>query len=186
MRVSGRMPHLPFMGARQGRPTGKLGFLALAVGVVVIAVTGCSPTVSADGPTAMELYPEPIDLANARAACLVAKGWGAEVDAENASIHTLVPTGLDEAFQQDDFDCLQEIGVEVGRDLTDEEYATLYRQYSELATCLEDLGYPRAQSPSEQSFRDSYMSDPWVPWLVVPPEQMSVVTEECTLPPPVY
>ena len=168
------------------RPPKKLVVLPFALSMIVVASTGCTASSAPDGPTAMELYPDPIDLANARAACLVAKGWGSEVDEENGSIHTLVPTGMDEDFQQDDFDCLQEVGLEVGRDLTDDEYATLYRQYSELAACLERVGFPPSELPSGQAFRDSYMSDPWVPWLVVPPEQMSATIEKCPLPPPVY
>lgn len=134
----------------------------------------------------MELYPEPIDLANARAECLISKGWASEVEPENASIATLVPPGMEQDFAQDDADCLEAVGLDVGRDLTVDEFSTLYDQYTDLANCLEGLGYPASAIPSEQSFTDSYFVDPWVPWLVVPDEFLSDAIESCPLPPPVY
>lgn len=169
-----------FMGSRM---------LAMALALVASALSAaCSSSQEDHAATgaASGRFATPLDLAKARAQCLQEKGWKSEVNLDDGTIGTPIPAGMTEKFQSDDAACFKELGVDPNRRLTSREFDFLYEQYTHGMECLESIGHSVPERPSRQVFEESYMSNPWFPWSVVPRENLGEALQKCPLPDPIF
>jgi len=175
--------------SRAGRLS-RVGALALTSVLLGIGATACAstpePDPDQDTTSAAERFATPLELARARTECLQEKGWESELDEETGQIRTPVDDGDDQAFDEDDAACFEELGVDPDRSLTSAEFDTLYEQYLEGKDCLEGAGHAITDPPSRQVFEETYDSDAWVPWTEVGDEAITEALEACPMPPPVY
>lgn len=104
-----------------------------------------------------------MDVAQARTTCLADRGWDVRLDAEGA-IFANYPPEQEDAFEADNTACLKKAGVDPDAAITDEQFEISYRWYQEIEECLRVHGWDTPERPSEERFRDSYETDPWIPW----------------------
>jgi hypothetical protein len=135
---------------------------------------------------ASERFATPLDLARARVECLQDRGWESELDETTGQIYTPVPESDENAFDEDDAACFDELGVDPDRSLTSAEFDTLYAQYLEGAHCIEQQGFVVSEPPSRQVFQETYETNAWVPWTEVGDDDFAEVLDRCPMPPPVY
>ncbi|AXH37525.1 hypothetical protein DVJ78_18285 (plasmid) [Humibacter sp. BT305] len=88
-------------------------------------------------------------------------------------------------FQASVDECDKELGFEV-RPLTTDEYSNLYNEYLDSLQCLRDAGYALPEPPTEQTFVDTYQSEPWSPWTDLPIESQPQALQVCPQPTPIY
>ena len=113
------------------------------------------------------------------AACLRDKGWDAEYNANDGTVTTKVKPDQDSAYEGDMQDCLHEVGIEADGQLSAAEYDLAYEWYSEIATCLSGAGWEVPPQPTRQKFASTYDSAPWIPWSMVPAEEMRNARKAC-------
>lgn len=154
---------------------------ALSVGLCVLSIAACS---SRDSP-ATPAFSSQIELAEARMDCLLDKGWPVELNSDG-QIVAIVPEAQLDRYKQDDSDCLEEVGVDVDRDLTEQEWSFIYEAHVEGSECLEALGFEISPTPSIATFRESYGADPWLPWAEVPEAQVGSALASCPMPGPTF
>ncbi|MCM3659119.1 hypothetical protein M3147_17835 [Agromyces mediolanus] len=134
---------------------------AAAAALVVAALAGCSA--SEPPPVDPGSLFSGMDVAQARTACLSDRGWDVSLDAQGAILANYPPE-QEAAFEADNLACLEEAGVDADAGLTDEEFTTAYRWYQEIEECLRSHGWDAPERPSEERFRDTYDTAPWIPW----------------------
>ncbi|BDZ48104.1 hypothetical protein GCM10025867_03450 [Frondihabitans sucicola] len=130
-------------------------------------------------------YPEQIDLARARAACLTSKGWPVSVS-EDASISANLRPGTEESYDDDDRTCLKELGVDVDAPPSDALLKRAYKESKAGAECLRSAGWQISRAPTYVTFKDTYDSDAWYPWAEVPLEDSEDAITACPAPEPHY
>jgi hypothetical protein len=135
--------------------------------------------------TAMTKYPTQYDLASARADCLNEKGWDVELS-ENGEISISLPEAQTRLYREDDTQCLKDVGIDENRSLTEKEWDDTYDAYLAGAECLIEAGWPITSPPSVEVFRGTYDTDPWLPWVEVPEDQMATAFRKCPMPDPIY
>lgn len=135
--------------------------LVMAAGGVLL--TGCSPAQSsapidyAPG----ELSGQDQDFATKMAACLKESGWEVEVQPDN-SYSIQLQEGQSDAYNAADAACAESLGLDNEPEaLTDAQMKRLYAGFVALAGCLRDEGHEVRDIPSEQSFLDDAVFDPY-------------------------
>lgn len=162
---------------------------ALAATIVGL-LAGCSaeaPVKVTSEPTSAvkSKYPEPIDLARARADCLEKQGWAVEVDDEARITADLKP-GTETDYNQDDVACLKKLGIDPDAPPTDAQYRQAYADSVKGAKCLRAGGWQISAAPTFGTFKDTYDSDPWYPWAEVPDIDAEDAAQQCPTPEPTY
>jgi hypothetical protein len=130
-------------------------------------------------------YPKPVDLAKARAKCLVSKGWSATVSADG-SLESNFPSSQGDDFDRDDIACQREVGIDPEAPTPQEVVKRDYKLYVEAARCLRNHGWPIGDPPTLQTFLDTYETDPWMPWDSVPGTDADRAEVACPFPEPSY
>lgn len=171
--------------ARRGS-TAALGLCAAA------ALAGCTTaasTPSSDASSAVSgarsRYPEPIDLAKARARCLEQSGWAVTVR-DDATITADLEPGTESDYRQDDANCLKSLGIDPDAPPTQAQLRRAYEVSVKGAACLRDGGWSISNAPTFDTFVDKYESDPWYPWAEVSDEDFAEATKLCPTPEPTY
>ena len=173
------------------RPATRRGGGVIAIAIVAAALlAGCSSeaTVQAQAePTsaARSKYPEPIDLANARASCLEDRGWAVKVEEDAAITATLKP-GTEADYHKDDTACLKKLGVDPDAPPTEAQYEQAYKDSVRGADCLRESGWSVSRSPTFETFKDTYDSNAWYTWAEVPDEDFEEAVRQCPTPDPTY
>lgn len=111
------------------------------------------------------------------AECLTDRGW--TVRLEEGAIQADVPREQSAAYQADNLQCLREVGFDPDAELTEEEYRAVYAWHEEIAQCLEGAGWSTPEQPSFEVFRETYDTDPWIPWSEVEGKDLERATEAC-------
>ncbi|GAA2444411.1 hypothetical protein [Agromyces soli] len=132
-----------------------------AAALLAVVLTGCSTNESPSVDPG-SLF-SGMEVAEARTACLADRGWDVSLDAQGAMLANYPPE-QEAAFEADNLACLEEAGVDPDAGLTDEEFETAYRWYREIESCLRAHGWDAPERPSEERFRDTYDTAPWIPW----------------------
>lgn len=130
-------------------------------------------------------YPEPIDLASARARCLEGKGWAVTVTNEGAITADLTP-GTEQEYDADDDACLRGLGADPDAPTPEHLVKEAYRQSTSGANCLRHAGWHISPAPSFETFRDSYETHVWYPWSEVPIADTEQALKRCPAPEPTY
>jgi uncharacterized protein YceK len=165
--------------------------LLTAFSIVTVSLSGCS---SVDSPTQSQSssqsevrkkYPRPIDLANARAACLFASGWLVTVNREG-HISANFPAGLEAEYASADRACLKKIGIDPNAPTPENVIIDAYGIHQNGAKCLRKAGWPISKAPTLQTFKDTYETNAWFPWEEVPDSDLNEALKLCPGPEPTY
>lgn len=113
------------------------------------------------------------------AACLNEAGWDSKFDDDTGSFTTSVPEEQADKYDADYEVCAEEAGINMSGTLDEEQYAAAYTWYEMIGTCLDDHGYSVPTKPSYETFKSTYETDPWIPWIEVPAEQMNKARDDC-------
>jgi hypothetical protein len=164
--------------------------VAVAVTVSLLSSTACSS--SATAPSSRETttalrkkYPEPIDLARARAKCLESKGWVVSVTSD-AGISANLDPGTEDSYNRDDEACLKKLGADFEGLPAESLLRTAFAKSKEGAACLRRGGWPISKDPTYETFKDTYLSDVWFPWAEVPAGEEEEALKLCPGPEPDY
>jgi hypothetical protein len=159
-----------------------LGVPVLMASVSVL-LAGCVSITPVEDPLAAR-FPEQADLAKARVQCLNEKGWDAELT-DDGGIRIALPDQQRLPYFADNEACLQELGIDLNRELTGDEMDAEYEWYVDAAECLRHAGWPISPAPSRATFGETYNTSPWMPWDEVPIEQTLDALTQCPMPEPV-
>jgi hypothetical protein len=187
------------MGAGVGVCMGKSGSFAAtsrqiavlltAFSIVAILLSGCAdmaiPDTSSSQSEVRKKYPRPIDLANARAACLYASGWLVTVNREG-HISANFPPGLKAEYASADRACLKKIGIDPNAPTPENVINDAYEIHQNGARCLRKAGWPISKAPTLQTFKDTYETNAWFPWEEVPDSDLNEALKLCPGPEPTY
>lgn len=157
-----------------------------AIGLAILTLTGCASTPAPTIPETSQGALDPTNPADRNmmlGQCLQAKGWDVEIDSEGAGME--LPKEQVDQYQASVDECDSELGFEV-RQLTPDEYASLYQESVDMNTCLSERGYPTQPAPSEQVFADTYTNAPWLPWSGLPEGATEAALAACPPPAPIY
>ena len=113
------------------------------------------------------------------AGCLNEAGWDSTFDNDSGSFTTSVPEEQEDQYEADYETCAEEAGVDFSGTLTEKQFAAAYSWYEMIGECLNDHGYSVPTQPSFETFKSTYETDPWLPWIEVPAEQMNKAREDC-------
>lgn len=117
--------------------------------------------------------------------CLTEAGWPLVDNGDGTS--TWVgsehdPQGFNDAYAG----CEAEVGVPPPpSEISDAQYATMYRYMVETRACLIDLGYTITEPPTVEQWTDDYRASfeshrpPWLPWSEMPPVAPPAAEEQC-------
>ena len=163
--------------------------MATAFSIVTILLSGCSnaenPTESSSQSEVRKKYPKPIDLANARAACLNESGWGVTVNGEGQIVANF-RADLEAEYEQDNLACLKKIGIDPDAPTPENVVNDAYGIYQNGAKCLRKAGWPISKAPTFQTFKDTYETDAWFPWEEIPDVDLDEAVKLCPGPEPTY
>lgn len=111
--------------------------------------------------------------------CVKKAGWDVTFDKATGAILSSEPdaqqNALDAAFDK----CSDKLGLTFNTPPNEEQLKVVYRWSKRIAACLKRNGWPTSTAPSFTTFSDTYDTDPWIPWISVPPGQMSAATKDC-------
>lgn len=159
-----------------------LGIRVLATSITLIGgltlVTGCAPDKQSE-PTGIEGFFSSVEQQREVAECMEERGWSVEFHADSGAIVTDVGPGQDASYERDTAECSEVAGIDMSGALTNEDFALVYDWYSRIAECLEREGWSVPARPSLAAFRDTYESDPWIPWFEVPGPETADAEAAC-------
>lgn len=162
---------------------------AIAAALTAALLGGCSEAPASLKNTGVselrKKFPEQIDLAKARAECLNGFGWGVAVD-DNGAIVADFERGREADYQRDDTTCLKRLGIDPDAPTPDSMIEADYPFYVKSANCLRKGGWPISATPSLQTFKDTYNTNPWFPWDEVPEADWTEAYQKCPPPEPDY
>lgn len=165
------------------------GLLALSAAAMLGGCTTTTSAPSADTSSAVSSvrskYPEPVDLAEARAKCLTKAGWAVSVQ-EDASISVDLKPGTEADYRHDDDQCLKRLGIDPDASPSRTQLRQAYEASVQGAACLREGGWTISTAPTFDTFEDHYDSDPWYPWAEVPDEDFAEAARSCPTPEPTY
>ena len=146
------------------------------------ALSGCASATHGGGDSEQlaDLFSSKDDQ-RAIAGCLGDKGWDAEFNSEDGTISTRVTPDQDSAYERDMEACLHEVGIDADGELSTTEYDLAFQWYSDIGTCLSDAGWEVPPQPTRQTFESTYDSKPWIPWALVPGDQMHDARDACPM-----
>jgi hypothetical protein len=166
-----------------------IGFSLIVLSSVTILLSGCAaagiPETSSSQSEVRKKYPRPIDLANARAACLNELGWGVTVNAEGQISANFVAE-LEAEYESDDVTCLKKIGIDPNAPTPESVINDAYGIHQNGAKCLRKAGWKISKAPTFQTFKDTYLTDTWFPWDEVPDTELREALKQCPAPEPTY
>lgn len=143
---------------------------------MLLTLAACAPgeSTAADG--------EPLfadaETTQSRLQCLQDKGWDVAIGTDNEIIAE-ISEGQVESYQQDSQECLIAAGVDPSAPLSDQQYAAAYEWYLEIAECLTANGWPAPAAPTLATFRDTYTTEPWIPWSGLDDAQLDAAMTAC-------
>lgn len=157
-----------------------------------LALSGCAANIETPGSANSTVksavrskYPEPVDLARARAACLERSGWNVSVGDDAAITADLTP-GTESDYRRDDDDCLKQLGIDPEAPPTSAQLRDAYDDSLKGAECLQNGGWATSPAPTFETFADTYDTAPWYPWAEVPDEDFTKAVSLCPTPEPTY
>ncbi len=135
------------------------------------------------------MVPKPTSEAQADerlAECLTEKGWSVSV-APTGGVGGELPNDQLDKYLEDLSACESATGI-TDEPFTDEQLTTLYEEYSKVKDCLTEAGYPVPETPSLQTFKDTYGVDgqTWDVYSEVSKGDMGAALAACPQPAPIY
>lgn len=110
----------------------------------------------------------PMEWAQTIAECVTDKGFSAKATPDGGVAFDGVPNDQGQALDLANYECsvMYPMDPRYSTPLTDQQIDYLYEYYVyDLTPCLENEGFAVAESPSRQSFRDTYgTQDMWSPY----------------------
>lgn len=166
----------------------RITYAAVLGALLIPLLAGCAE-VTASEPTDISAvrkkYPQPIDLANARAECMRERGWDVSVD-DDGQIHADFPADQGDAYGNDSTDCLTSLGIDPEAPTPEKTLDSVYPTYVEGADCLRKAGWEISTTPTLATFKDTYETQPWYPWSEIPPQEWDGAKKLCPSPGPTY
>lgn len=144
---------------------------------LLVALSGCAA--APDEPDGIASLFASDEQKAALAQCLEDRGWSTTYDAASGAVVTEVPDDQQSAFEKDQAECGELSGASRDEPLTHEQFDLVFEWYERIGVCLEDNGWDVPPAPSRATFEDTYDSDPWIPWILIPGGEMSVAREAC-------
>lgn len=170
-------------------PAGVKPIALLAGGLLsLVALAGCSPASEVHEPQPPAVrQAEKLQREAAMIQCLNEEGWGVSLS-EHGGIKAGISREQEDQFHATVTACVDELGYDVVREVSDDELLALYDELSDSAACLKEKGFQPEEPPSRQVFIDAHRQSrvPWDPWSTIPPSEVFGALEICPPPPPIY
>lgn len=156
----------------------KTGIVASAIGISLVS-SSCSANEEEFDPKELQQLFTSASQERDAAECMANLGWNSTYDEESGLTYTEVPDSADEKYEKDRSSCRDQVGISIPDEMSDDDFQIVYSWNSAIASCLSQEGWDVPTKPDISSFIELHETEPWIPWELVPSEEIQIAREKC-------